>query len=160
MSVDAITRLVLPRTSMLWYLHDVAERVFEVQCAMAAASKAGDVQAHATHRAEQDRLLAEVRMWQAEVVSDRRHAYLLGIETVERDAFGRWARIGDLQLLGTPEPRFGVQVRGPFSRWVGAGEAARYEPAARPDPCARLYVPVTRKVSLKNETAGQARVAL
>ena len=144
-----VRRVVLPRCVCRWHMYEAAECANHFTNLMVNED---DPDRRASLRRLQDEWLAQVKFWQSEHLSERRHAYLPGIETVVRDSDGHWQRLGELDLIGRPEPRFGFLVRGPWSplRSGSPAEAERSEARAGDRD---LYVLVTRKVSAKNGTA-------
>lgn len=144
-------RLVLPRCHMAWFRDEAAARLVEHQTAMSPVPV--DDLAYPGLRRLQDFLIAELEVWKKLATDDTRHAYLIGEEELERDEAGRLQRIGPLTFSRAPEPRFGLLVRGPFC-WLDTGGGRCAAPATPDQPAEGLYVPVTRKVSLKNETTG------
>lgn len=149
--------LVLPRTYFRFWADELALQIVELQGAMALAGMAEaafvgpvhprEVPASQTLRRLQDGMLRRLQGLLERAGDEALPAYQIGLH-----------RAGEVTFERPNDPRWAVLVRGPFSWLPGtAGAVAQAGEgdggaAARPAGRRRLYVPVTRKVSLKNET--------
>lgn len=149
--------IVLPRTHWQYWADELCVQIIEVQGAMALAGMAEaafvgpwhprHVRASETLRSLQDGMLRRLQALQERAGDEALPAYQIGLH-----------RAGEVTFDRPNDPRWAVNVRGPFSWLPGtAGAVAQAGEgdggaAARPAGRRQLYVPVTRKVSLKNET--------
>lgn len=150
-------RVVLPRTLMVWYRDDAAERLELLWADMSKVPDDSD--GYRTMRSLVDGLVRQIEYWNKMAQDGRRHSYLYGLEEARKNALGQWERVGEVTYSRPPIQGLARFVRGPFSFWsspAAEGSARSAPPGAGRD----LYVPVTRKVSLKNETAGQGGASL
>lgn len=157
MTAGPYHRLVLPRTHMIWFRDDASERLNALWRDMDRVPTDSD--GYRTMRGLVDGLVSQIEHWHKLAQDGRRHAYLIGLEEARKNAAGQWERVGEVTYAWPPVQGLGRFVRGPFSFWsapAAEGSARSAPPGAGRD----LYVPVTRKVSLKNETAGQGDASL
>ncbi|WP_353188967.1 hypothetical protein [Pseudomonas sp.] len=146
----SLGRLLIPRTTVSWWLYEAGAEVVRLQAEMAHAQLQRNLERVETLRRLQDLQLVEVRQWQRLAKQEGRPSYLFGIE-----------RDGQVTFTRPYDARFGARVSGPFC-WLPAHAVpavtttSASEEEERAGAAGRgsgdLYVLVTRKVSLKNET--------
>lgn len=143
MTAGPCHRLVLPRTHMIWFRDDAAERLELLWADMRKVPDDSD--GYRTMRGLVDGLVRQIDYWHQMAQDGRRHAYLYGLEEARKNAAGQWERVGEVTYSRPPVQGLARHVRGPFSFWTppaAEGSARSAPPGAGSD----LYVPVTRKV--------------